>query len=121
MLNKPFAINGHEFIPIEVLHHKLPVFGFRLGDFTYITDASFISDDEKNKIIGSKVLVINALRKSSHISHFSLDEALEIIKEVKPEFAYITHLSHFMGLHDSIQEILPENVFLAYDGLKIVV
>ncbi len=118
--NKPFSINGFEFTPIEVLHHKLPVFGFRLGDFTYITDASFISDEEKKKIIGSKVLVINALRKSPHISHFSLEQALEVIRELKPEFAYITHLSHFMGLHDTIQEDLPENVFLAYDGLKVI-
>lgn len=118
--NKPFAINGFEFTPIEVLHHKLPVFGFRLGDFTYITDASFIADEEKKKIIGSKVLVINALRKSPHISHFSLEQALEVIRELKPEAAYITHLSHFMGLHETIQQDLPENVFLAYDGLKVI-
>ncbi len=117
--NKPFGINGFEFTPIEVLHHKLPVFGFRMNDFTYITDASFISDEEKKKIIGSRVLVINALRKSPHISHFSLDEALDIIRELKPETAYITHLSHFMGLHESIQAGLPENVFLAFDGLKV--
>ena len=118
--NKPFAINGFEFLPIEVMHHKLPVLGFRLGDFTYITDASYISEEEKKKIIGSKVLVINALRKSPHISHFSLEQALEIIMELKPEAAYITHLSHFMGLHENIQENLPDNVFLAYDGLKVI-
>ncbi len=117
--NTPFSVNGVEFIPIEVMHHKMPVFGFRVQDFTYITDASYISDEEKKKITGSKILVINALRKSPHISHFSLEQALEVIKEVKPEKAFITHLSHFMGLHEAIEESLPENVFIAYDGLRI--
>lgn len=117
--NEPFSINGIAFTPIEVMHHKMPVFGFRVNDFTYITDASFISDEEKQKILGSKVLVINALRKSSHISHFSLEEALKVIEEVKPDTAYITHLSHFMGLHEDVQETLPANVFFAYDGLKV--
>lgn len=117
--NKPFTVNGVEFTPIEVMHHKMPVFGFRVQDFTYITDASFISDEEKEKILGSEILVINALRKSPHISHFSLEQALEVINEVKPERAYITHLSHFMGLHEAIEESLPENVFIAYDGLRI--
>ena len=117
--NAPFTINGVEFTPIEVLHHKMPVFGFRIHDFTYITDASYISDEEKKKIEGSKILVINALRKSPHISHFSLEQALDVINEVKPEKAYITHLSHFMGLHEAIEDSLPENVFIAYDGLRI--
>lgn len=117
--NEAFAINGVEFTPIEVMHHKMPVFGFRVSDFTYITDASFISDEEKQKIAGSKVLVINALRKSSHISHFSLEEALRVVDEVKPEAAYITHLSHFMGLHDDVEQALPANVFIAYDGLRV--
>ncbi len=116
---RPFLINSTEFIPIEVMHHKMPVFGFRVGDFSYITDASFISDIEKEKLLNSKVLVINALRKSKHISHFSLDEALEVIREVKPEKAFITHLSHFIGTHDVISKDLPDNVMLAYDGLKI--
>lgn len=119
--NTPFAVNGVRFTPIEVMHHKMPVFGFRINDFTYITDASYISDEEKNKIVGSKVLVINALRKSPHISHFSLEQALDVINEVKPGKAYITHLSHFMGLHDAIERDLPENVFIAYDGLQIQV
>ncbi len=117
--NAPFTVNGVEFTPIEVMHHKMPVFGFRINDFTYITDASFISEEEKKKIIGSKILIINALRKSPHISHFSLEQALEVINEVKPEKAYITHLSHFMGLHEAIEESLPENVYIAYDGLKL--
>ncbi|TVR40177.1 MAG: MBL fold metallo-hydrolase [Bacteroidia bacterium] len=117
--NMPFSINGTEFIPIEVMHHKMPVFGFRVGDFSYITDASFISDQEKEKLVNSKILVINALRKSKHISHFSMDEALEVIREVNPEKAFITHLSHFMGIHESVNKDLPENVMLAYDGLKL--
>ncbi len=117
--HKPFLVNGVKFTPVEVMHHKMRVFGFRVGDFTYITDASHIPVQEKEKIRGSRVLVINALRKSKHISHFSLSEALEEIAGLKPQQAYITHLSHFMGLHESIQNSLPDNVFLAYDGLKI--
>ena len=117
--NKPFMVNGLEILPIEVLHHNMKVMGFRIGDFTYITDASFISDEEMEKAKHSKVLVINALRKSKHISHFSLDEALLHIQRLKPERAYITHLSHFMGLHDEVQAELPSQVFLAYDGLQI--
>lgn len=116
--NNPFSINGIQIVPIEVMHHKLKVFGFRFQDFTYITDASFIDEQEKQKIKGTKVLVVNALRKSKHISHFSLDEAIELITEIKPRQAYITHLSHFMGLHEKIQETLPDNIFLAYDGLR---
>lgn len=117
--NKPFSINGVNILPVEVLHHKLSVFGFRIGDFTYITDASYVSESEKPKAMGSEILVVNALRKSKHISHFSLDEALDLIRQLKPKKAFITHLSHFIGLHQDIQEILPENVFLAYDGLKV--
>jgi phosphoribosyl 1,2-cyclic phosphate phosphodiesterase len=117
--NRKFIVEGVEFTPIEVLHHKLSVFGFRIGKFTYITDASFISEKEKEKIVGSEILVINALRKSKHISHFSLEEAIDIIKEIKPQKAYITHLSHFIGLHDTIQNTLPDNIFLAYDGLTV--
>jgi phosphoribosyl 1,2-cyclic phosphate phosphodiesterase len=119
--NEKFLVEDVEFIPIEVLHHKLVVFGFRVGKFTYITDANYISDEEKKKLYGSEILVINALRKSKHISHFSLEEAVEIIKEVGPRQAYITHLSHFIGLHNNIQQSLPENIFLAYDGLSLEV
>jgi phosphoribosyl 1,2-cyclic phosphate phosphodiesterase len=117
--NEKFNVEGVEFTPIEVLHHKLSVFGFRVGKFTYITDANFISPDELEKVKGSDVLVINALRKSKHLSHFSLDEAVEIIKYINPREAYITHLSHFIGLHETIQKSLPENIFLAYDGLAV--
>lgn len=105
--------------PINVMHYKLPVKGFRIGGLTYITDANFISDEEKEKIKGSKVLVLNALRREHHISHFTLSEALELIEELKPEKAYLTHISHLLGLHSEVQKELPENVDLAFDGLKI--
>lgn len=117
--NQPFSINGVTIRPIEVMHYKLPVLGFRIHDFTYITDAKSIATNEKEKIKGSKVLVINALRQKEHISHFSLDQALEVIDELKPEQAYLVHLSHQMGLHKDVDEKLPENVAIAYDGLKI--
>jgi phosphoribosyl 1,2-cyclic phosphate phosphodiesterase len=117
--NKPFEIEGVKLIPIEVLHFKLPVFGYRIGDFTYITDVNHISDEELQKVRGSKVLVLGALRKEKHLSHFSLSEALEVIAKVAPQKAYITHISHQMGLHSEVEEELPANVRLAYDGLKI--
>ncbi len=117
--NNPFHIDKTEIIPIEVQHHKLPVLGFRIRDFTYITDANFISDEEKKKIVGSKILVLNALQKKPHISHFTLDEAIQIIDELKPEKAYLTHLSHKLGKHRDVKKELPENVELAWDGLKI--
>ena len=117
--NHVFDVKGVQFRPIEVLHYKLPVFGFRIGGFTYITDANYITENEKNKMIGSKVLVLNALRKEKHVSHFSLDEALELVEELKPEKTYLIHISHQLGKHQDIQNQLPENVFLAFDGLKI--
>lgn len=117
--NKPFTIDDYCFTPIEVLHHQLKVYGFRVGNFSYITDASYIAEEEKNKLKGSEILVINALRKSKHISHFSLNEAIEVIHEIKPAKAYITHISHFMGLHGNVEKTLPQNIFLAYDGLRL--
>jgi phosphoribosyl 1,2-cyclic phosphate phosphodiesterase len=117
--NQPFKINDLTIEPIEVLHYKLPVFGFRVGNFTYITDASYISPGEKEKIKNSEVLVLNALQKEDHISHFTLDEAIEVINELKPKKAYLTHISHRLGLHNEIMKELPENVELAYDGLKL--
>lgn len=116
---EPFELKGVQVTPIEVMHHKLPVLGFRIGGFTYITDANFIEPSEKKKILNSDVLVINALQKAEHISHFTLDEALALIKEVKPQKAYLTHISHKLGLHAEVSKELPENVFLAYDGLKL--
>ena len=117
----PFTIRGVEFIPISVLHEKLPVTGFRIGDFTYITDASFISEQELEKIRGSKVIVLNALRNSRHLSHFSVGEAVEILTALSPEAAYLTHLSHFIGLHDEVNAKLPDFIRLAHDGLTFTV
>jgi phosphoribosyl 1,2-cyclic phosphate phosphodiesterase len=99
----------------------MPVFGYRVGDFTYITDANYISEEEKEKIKGSKILVLNALRREKHPSHFTLDEALELIEELKPETAYLTHISHQLGLHSEVELTLPENVFVAFDGLSMIV
>jgi phosphoribosyl 1,2-cyclic phosphate phosphodiesterase len=115
----PFTIEGIEIIPIRVMHYRLPILGFRIGDFTYITDAKYIPPEEKKKILGSKVIVVNALRKQSHISHFSLSEAVEFIKEFSPRTAYITHISHQLGTTETVENELPENIFLAYDGLEI--
>ena len=103
--------------PIPLMHLKLPVHGFRINDFTYITDANFIPEESWKLIEGTKVLVINALRKEKHISHFNLEEALEIIKKLQPEQAYLTHISHMMGFHDKVNATLPKNVQIAYDGL----
>ncbi|MCX6181002.1 MAG: MBL fold metallo-hydrolase [Bacteroidetes bacterium] len=119
--NSPFEIEGVKFIPISVLHYKLPVYGFRIGDFTYITDANYISEEELEKVKGSKILVLNALRKEKHISHFTLDEAVDLIKKVKPEKAYLTHISHMMGKHADVSKELPDGIELAYDGLNFEV
>ncbi|WP_395784822.1 MBL fold metallo-hydrolase [Aquirufa sp.] len=119
--NRPFTIAGVSIIPILVKHYYLDVLGFRFGDFTYITDANFISDEELEKVKGSQVLVINALRKTTHISHFTLEEALEVIEKIKPKKAYITHISHMMGLHAEVEKELPPHVHLAFDGLTLEV
>ncbi|MCX6240587.1 MAG: MBL fold metallo-hydrolase [Bacteroidetes bacterium] len=116
---KPFTVRNVEFIPIKVLHEKLPVTGFRVGDFTYITDASFIPEKELEKIKGSKVIVLNALRNSRHVSHFSVGEAVDILTKLNPEAAYLTHLSHFVGLHDEVNSKLPDFIRLAFDGLTL--
>lgn len=111
-------VRGLKIIPIRLYHYRLPIYGFRIGDFTYITDANAIPDESKKKISGTKVLVINALHKRKHLSHFNLEEALEVIDEISPEKAYLTHISHTMGKYSEIQKELPENVFLAYDMLS---
>ena len=116
---EPFSIDGIAITPIRVMHSKLPVLGFRIKDFTYITDANYISDKEKEKIAGSQIIVLNALRKEPHISHFSLAEALALFEELKPRKAYITHISHLMGLHRDVEAELPGFVHLAHDGLKL--
>jgi phosphoribosyl 1,2-cyclic phosphate phosphodiesterase len=119
--DQPFTIEGLQFTPIEVMHYKLPVNAYRIHDFTYITDANFIAEKEKEKIKGSEVIVVNALRREKHVSHFNLNEALELIAELKPGKAYLTHISHQLGKHHDVQQELPANVFLAYDGLEIEV
>lgn len=116
---EPFRIGKMNIIPVRAMHYKLPVLGFRIDDFAYITDANQISDKEKEKLQDLKVFVVCALRKKRHISHYTLNEALSLIDELKPQTAYLTHISHQMGLHSEIQKELPENVFLAYDQLKI--
>jgi len=115
----PFNIGKVNFIPIEVMHYKLPVLGFRIGDFTYITDAKTVSGEEKEKIRGSKVLVINALQKQTHISHFTLDEAIAFAEDIGAEKTYFTHISHRLGKHQAVSEMLPPNIELAYDGLRL--
>jgi len=117
--NTPFQVEGVDVTPIEVLHYKLPVLGFKIHDFCYVTDANAIAPEEKEKIKGCKVLILNALRKTQHISHFTLDEAIALIQELQPEQAYLTHISHQMGLYEEVERELPKGISLAYDGLKI--
>jgi phosphoribosyl 1,2-cyclic phosphate phosphodiesterase len=117
--NSPFNINGINFTPIEVLHFKMKVFGYRIGNFTYITDANFISEEEIDKIIGSDVLVLNGLRREPHPSHFTFDQALALIARINPKAAYLTHISHQLGTHNEVTQELPHNVHLAYDGLTL--
>lgn len=117
--NKPFPLGDLQVVPINGWHYKLQVFGFRFGDFAYLTDMKTIDDAEVEKLKGVKILVVNALRETEHISHFNLKEALALIKTVNPQRAYLTHISHMMGFHDEVEQKLPKNVFLAYDNLEI--
>ncbi len=119
--NEPFRIEGVEVTPINVLHYQLPVYGFRLRDLTYVTDANYIAEEEKEKIKGSKVLVVNALQYQPHISHFTVEEALALVEEMQPEQAYFVHMSHRIGLHRQVSKKLPPQVHLAYDGLSVEV
>ena len=118
---EPFAIGETLWIPIEIMHYKLPIYGYRINDFTYITDAKTVSESSIEKIRGSKVLVINALQKSTHISHFNLEQAIAFALEINADMTYFTHVSHNLGLHDDIERDLPPNIKLAYDGLSIEV
>jgi len=117
--NESFLIDDLVVIPIRGYHYKLPVFGFRFGKIAYMTDVNRIEPEELDKLRNLDVLVLNALRKEEHISHYSLPQALQVIDEVKPAKAYLTHISHQMGFHGQVQNELPKNVFLAYDGLMI--
>lgn len=119
--NQPFQIHKTTFLPIEVLHYKMQVFGFRIENFTYITDAKTISEKELKKIEGTEILVLNALRKREHISHFTLDEAVSLMNKIKPKKGYLTHISHLLGTHQSINDELPEFIRLAHDGLEITI
>lgn len=116
----PFFIGDIEILPVEVWHMKMPVYGFRFGDFTYITDANRIEESEKEKIRGSKILVLNALRREKHISHYNLEEAIRLVQELEIPEAYFTHISHQLGRHDEIEKHLPKGIHLAYDGLKLM-
>lgn len=114
-----FSVKDIELTPIDVIHYRLPVKAFRIKDFTYITDANYISEEEKEKIKGSKIIVINALRREEHVSHFTFQQAIDLMHELKPEKAYFTHISHQLGLHNEVSKELPEFIELAYDGLQI--
>lgn len=117
--NKPFVIEGVNVIPIEVMHHKLAVYGYRIGDFTYITDVNYISEIEQEKIAGTQILVLDALQKEPHLSHFTLSQALELIDKLNVPKAYLTHISHKLGLHAEVEKELPPHVRLGYDGLVL--
>lgn len=117
--NTPFFIEDMKVIPIEVLHYKLPVFGFRIKDFSYITDVNFISEKEQEKIKGSQVLILDTLQKEPHLSHFTLSQSLALIETLDIPKVYLTHISHKLGLHDEVEKELPAHVRLAYDGLVI--
>lgn len=117
--DQAFQVGDLTFVPILVWHLKMPVLAFRVGDFTYITDANRIDEEEKEKIRGSKIIVVNALRHQKHISHFTLQEAIQLVQELEVPEAYFTHISHQLGKHDEIEKILPQGMHLAYDGLQL--
>ncbi len=116
---EPFTAAGIPFIPIEVMHYKLPVLGFRIHDFTYITDAKTVSEKETEKIKGSKILVLNGLQKEKHISHFTFAEAIAFAQKIGAEMTYFTHISHRLGKYEDVSQELPESIRLAYDGLQL--
>lgn len=114
-----FMIGKTEITPLNIMHYKLPILGFRIHDFTYITDAKTISEETIEKIKGTKILVVNALQHEEHISHFTLQEAVDFAQKIGAEVTYLTHISHNLGLHEEVEKELPENIKLAYDGLSI--
>jgi len=119
--NNPFQIGEMKVIPIRMMHYRLPLLGFRLGDFAYLTDGNYIPEAEKEKLAGLKYLVVNALRRETHISHFTLSEAVSLIEELSPRMAYLTHISHQMGLYADLEKELPSRIKPAYDGLVLEV
>ena len=119
MATEPFMVGDIEVIPVQVWHMKMPVLGFRFGRFTYITDANRVDETERKKILGSEIIVVNALRKEKHISHFNLVEAIAFVQELGVPRAYFTHISHQLGKHADVAKELPQRIEQAYDGLKI--
>jgi phosphoribosyl 1,2-cyclic phosphate phosphodiesterase len=117
--DKPFSIQGIEIIPLPVMHLRMPVYGYRFGNFSYITDANFIPDETLERLKGTEVLVLNALQHERHVSHFNLTEALAMAEKINPKKTYLLHMSHKLGLHAAIEKELPANVRLAYDGLQL--
>ncbi|MES2454036.1 MAG: MBL fold metallo-hydrolase [Bacteroidota bacterium] len=116
---QPFHIGSLKIIPLDIMHYKLPILGFRMGEFTYITDAKTVSEETILKIKGTKILVVNALQRDEHISHFNLKQAIAFAKLIGAETTYFTHISHNLGLHEEVEQELPENIKLAYDGLTL--
>lgn len=114
-----FTASGIEVLPVEVMHHRMPVLGFRIGGFAYVTDAKTIAPSERDKLRGLDVLVLNALRQKTHLSHLNLSEAIELVNDLQPKMAYFTHISHLLGTHDIVSKELPPNVQLAFDGLVV--
>ena len=115
----PFELFETAILPFEVLHYKMPVLGFRIGNFAYITDAKTVSAASREALLGVEILVVNALQEAAHISHFTLGEALQFIEEINPKKAFLTHISHRFGTHEYIESILPDNVYAAYDQLSL--
>lgn len=115
-----FTVKGIHLTPLRVFHYRLPVYGFRIGNFAYVTDANYVPEETKEKLFGVKCFVINALRREKHISHFSLREAIDLVREISPRRAFITHISHQMGLHEEVSATLPPEIMLAYDGLSFL-
>ena len=119
--NESFYVKDILFEPVNVLHYKLPVKGFKINKFAYITDANFIPEEEKKKLLNLDVLVLNALRREPHLSHFTFSEAIELVKELNPGKAYFVHMAHQLGLHDEVSKELPSNIELAFDGLQLII
>jgi len=117
---EPLFLFGKEIMPIEVMHYKMPVLGFRIDDFAYITDAKSISEESRKLLKGVKILVVNALQKESHISHLTLQEAITFAEDINADKTYFTHIGHRMGLHAEVSEELPPNIYFAYDQLQII-
>ncbi|HTF80400.1 MAG TPA: MBL fold metallo-hydrolase, partial [Cytophagales bacterium] len=118
--NEPFKIGDTKIIPLRVLHFKLPVFGFRINNFTYITDAKTIADEEVEKIKGTEILVVNALQHEPHISHFTFEEAIDFANRIGARHTYFTHINHRLGLHKEVSQLLPAHISLAHDGLEVI-